>query len=165
MLKNVKIGGIMKKLLFGILLIVVGCAGTQDLAPDGTPIPIGVNTIIFQIQESPEDAFRDIGRHLIQNGFSIENSSDQFLTLTTSYRNTSSGSLSAATDISITASVMDDHILLYGTARQGMQLGTTDLGENRIEHRGQSGSIMRNAWDELYQLALSFSENLRFETR
>ena len=155
----------MKKLFFGIIIIIMGCSGTQDLAPDGSPIPIGVNTIIIQIEESPEDAFIAIGRHLIQEGFSIESSSDQFLTLKTSYSSASGGSLSIATDVSITASVIDDHILLYGTTRQGLQLGTTNLGEMRIEHRGQSGSLIRNAWDKLYQLAQSFSENLRFETR
>lgn len=161
----------MKKLLFGILFVVVGCAGTQDLAPDGTPIPIGVNTIIIHSAESQETEFQNIGSHLIQKGYTIRNSSPEFFTLSTEFKNASRRGSDMATDVSISASVIqqdgETKIILNGQHRQGMRISrnAADLGENTIVHSGQSGSLVRVAWNELYQLAQSFSENLSFETR
>ena len=47
------------------------------------------NTILIETEGDGEDAYKQWGRHLAQNGYSIDNSDDTFLTLTTGPKDTS----------------------------------------------------------------------------
>lgn len=149
------------------LILLSNCAGTQDLAPDGSKIPYEVNTIIVNTDMTEDEAFKAIGKHFIQEGYTIKNSSPEFNNVTTEFKEAPAGALQASVDIRISASVMNEddntNILLSGTLRQGMQTSSFDMGESTIRHEGQSGSPMRVAWDEFYSVAKSFSDNLSFE--
>lgn len=116
-----------------------------------------------------DEAFQAIGKHFIQEGYSIKNSSPEFSNVTTEFKEAPAGALQASVDIRISASVMIENdttkVLLGGTLRQGMQTSSFDMGESTIKHKGQGGSLMRVAWDELYNVARSFSDNLTFEKR
>lgn len=153
-------------LIIGI--IISSCAGTKDLAPDGSEIPHNVNTIIIHTDELKDTAYQNIGSHLIQRGYTIENSSPEFYTVSTEFKSASQKGSDMATDVSLSASVVEQNnetqILLNGKLRQGMKTGL-DLGESTIEHYGQSGSLIRVAWDELYRVARAYSDSLSFETR
>ena len=145
------------------------CAGTQDLAPDGSKIPYEVNTIIINTDMTENEAFKAIGKHFIQEGYTIKNSSPEFSNVTTEFKEAPAGALQASVDVRISASVVTENdntkILLNGTLRQGMQTSSFDIGESTIKQKGQSGSPMRVAWDEFYSVAKSFSDNLSFEKR
>src|SRR5690625_8040540 len=71
--------------------LLISCAVTQDLAPDGSSIPIGVNTIIIQSDKQQGEAYSDIGSYLINQGYSFENTSAYLFSLTTDYKSTSEG--------------------------------------------------------------------------
>lgn len=154
-----------KLLLLSLTTFLISCAGTQDLAPDGSEISIGVNTIIIHSDLDQETAFRDIGNFLIQKGYSLENTSPEFYSLNTNYKRTSRGSglMQAPVDISVSASVVDQNqssqIILSAILKNSM------LEDEGVQQKGQTGSVMRVAWDEFYNLAKSYSDSLTFETR
>lgn len=151
--------------LITVSFLFYGCAGTQDLAPDGTAIPIGVNTIIAHTNQNQESAFQDVGQFLIRNGYTIENSSPEFYSLTTAYKEASRGSglLQVPIDLSISVSVLENdqqtEVIFSGKYR-------SEYGEDiQIEQKGASGSVWRITWNDLYSLAKSYSDSLTFETR
>jgi len=150
------------------LFLLSNCAGTQDLAPDGSKIPYEVNTIIINTGMTENEAFKAIGKHFIQEGYTIKNSSPEFSNVTTEFKEAPAGALQAKVDIRISASVMEQNnktkILLNGTLKQNNLSGTGE-STSTIEQKGQSGSPMRVAWDEFYSVAKSFSDNLSFEKR
>jgi len=144
-------------------LFIQSCAGTKDLAPDGSEIPLNVNLIIAHIDSDQESAFQNVGQFLIQKGYSIESSSPEFYTLRTNFREATAGSLDAWANISISASVIsingNTQINFTGTLNSA-------LNDNEpIKQYGQSGSVMRVAWDEFYKTVKSYSDNLTFEIR
>lgn len=145
--------------------LLISCAGTQDLAPDGSSIPIGVNTIIIQSDKQQDEAYSDIGSYLINQGYSIENTSPEFFSLSTDYKSAPEGYglMRADVNVSISASVssLEDGSAIILNARVDNALAD----ESRVEQKGQSGSVMRIAWDELYRVAKSYSDRLTFETR
>jgi hypothetical protein len=144
---------------------LTSCAGTQDLAPDGSKIPFEVNTIIIKTDKTVDEAFKSIGRHFIKEGYAIKNSSPEFNNVTTEFKNAPSGFL-VSVDISISASVLENSenakILLTGTLKQNSLGG---VATTTIKQKGQSGSPMRVAWDEFYSFAKSYSDKLSFEKR
>lgn len=151
------------------LIFLTNCVGTQDLAPDGSKIPYEINTIIVNTDMTEDEAFKAIGKHFIQEGYTIKNSSPEFSNVTTEFKDAPAGALQASVDIRISASVVNGDnstkIQLNGTLRQSMTTGSVDMGESTIRHEGQSGSPMRVAWDEFYSVAKSFSDSLSFEER
>lgn len=163
-LTNMKID--IKVLLTALVTpLLISCAGIQDLAPDGSSIPIGVNTIIIHSDKQQDEAYSEIGSFLINQGYSIDNTAPEFFSLSTDYQSASEGYglLRADVNVSISASVssLDNGSAIILTAR--VKNGLAD--ESRVEQKGQSGSVLRIAWDEFYSLAKTFSQNLTFETR
>jgi DNA polymerase III epsilon subunit-like protein len=148
--------------LVSITILLYGCAGTQDLAPDGSEIPIGVNTIIAHTNLDKESAYQNVGQYLIQKGYSIENTTPEFYGLETDFKEIPVGLLDAWVEISISSTVVDmnkdTQIIFTGRLNSG-------LGEFEIEQRGIDDSIIRIAWNEFYTLAKSYSDSLTFETR
>lgn len=151
--------------ILALIPFLFSCAGSKDLAPDGSEIPIGVNTIIAHTDKDQETAYSEIGSFLIAQGFSIENTSPEFYSISTDYQETSRGSglLEAPLTIAISASITGgdngSSIILSARLKNNMFDG------DRVKQKGFSGSVMRLAWDEFYSVAKTFSENLTFETR
>lgn len=150
--------------------VFVSCHGPQTLTSDGKPVPYNVNTIYIPVTGDKTEAFMKFTNHLIMNGYSIESSNVKLLTLRTHYKNATQRGRDIATDVALTASIIDldgeTVIMLFGKARQGMRLPSSpDLGEFRISHFGGTGSIARVAWDELYRIASTYTKNLRFAKR
>lgn len=153
-----------------ISTIILSCSGPQTLTTDGKPVPYRVNTIYIPINGDKTEAFDNFSNHLLINGYSIENMNERLLTLRTHYKSAAKRGSDMSTDVALTVSAVEVNekpvIMLFGSFRQGMRLPTApNLGESRIYHFGQTGSMARVAWNEMYNIASTFSQNLIFDTR
>ena len=79
----------MKHLFLLLLILPTGCF-SLDAQSSKEPFK-KANTILIETGLDSEDAFRNWGRHLVQNGYYIDTSDDTFLSLTTGPKDTSEG--------------------------------------------------------------------------
>lgn len=148
-----------------ISMLIIGCATTQSYAPDGSPIPTGVNTIVADTDISQESAFTEIGNFLIQKGYSIKITSPEFYSIETNYKRTSTGAgvintpLDIAINVSVTNGSNGSNIIFSGKYKSEY---AEDLS---IENKGGSNSVWQVTWNEFYELVKSYSSNLSFERK
>lgn len=70
--------------LFALSFIVIG-----SYAQEYKDMRKGMNEIVIKTDKTPEEAFKSWGRHLAQNGFGIEHSDANFLSISTKPKDTS----------------------------------------------------------------------------
>ena len=149
------------------IFILISCSGPAVLAPDGSEISSETNTII--IKSDNNDAWQLVGKKLANMGYSIKETNKDFGTINTGWKEAPGKALQAATDLKINFVVDGDDIRITGKTRAGVSLSNYDSGESEIQAKGQKGSQMRLAWQEMYRVAKELNKaldgSMAFETR
>ncbi len=140
----------MKKLFAIITLLVSLTLAAQD---------VGDNAVVISTDLNFEDAFRQTGRLLAQNGFAIDYSDDNFGTITTKGRRLSTRALEPIWYMHIDVVVSDGEIVLMSKMTRDNTTFQTEItrSKNRWPYRG---------FQELIELAEMFpGGEISFEKR
>jgi hypothetical protein len=145
----------MKELNFTALLLFLFCALAAQESKNGD------NTIIIEANQSYNEAFNELGRLFVSNGFTIDNADKDFGTITT--REVRIGSrFDPLWEIKVTAIISGiENVQIILTA---MAKGPGSSWE-QLEKRGKV-HMFSKGWAELESLASKYDgESIKFEKR
>lgn len=156
----------LKPLYILLFFLISSCVTTKDI-PGSIK---GDNTIIITTNQTAESAFKQLVEIVTLEGFTIENIDKELFILTTGPKNTSK--LNASIKLNFLIHEKENTtIILSGlfTINSSLYLGygvTTNFGWSRIENKGMNGSVIKVAWNDLYNIATKFPEGkILFEKR
>jgi hypothetical protein len=137
----------MKKLLLILLLTFAAKFGyAQNIFPKS-------NTIIITTSDST-DLSEKILRILLKNNYIVKDLSKTSKDITTEIK-----LIKNDTRISLNAKIKGAEIFLTG------KVAIPTQGNRPIEYKGNKGTPIMNAWDEMEKMAKAFGGKLKYETR
>jgi len=143
-----------------LCLLLVGCVTTaSQMEPAGpAPEPMdAANRVLIRTQDAPKDAYQKTARILQREGYTLSNTDETLLTLTTDWKNYQG----TGGEMRVTA-IVDEREQGAKVTLQGKQLvriGGGQFGDSagsEIQNSGQSGSPMLKAFKELGKLASQY---------
>ncbi len=121
------------------------------------------NTILIETKLPGSDCFTKWGRHLAQNGYSIDKSDDNFLTMTTGPKNTSKFNY----DFIVISSVNDSGtviIKIKWRLNSSIIAGTSETNFYDWEYASGKNNVQNIIYEDLMKTINSFgSYDLKFE--
>jgi hypothetical protein len=137
----------MKKQLFVLLILLTGTLGyAQNIFPKS-------NTIIITTSDST-DLSEKILRILIKNNYIVKDLNKASKDITTEIK-----LIKNDTKLSLNAKIKGAEIILTG------KVAIPTQGNRPIEYKGNKGTPIMNAWDEMEKMAKAFGGKLKYETR
>lgn len=121
------------------------------------------NTIIIETELPPSDCFTKWGRHLAQNGYSIESSDSNFLNMTTGPKNTSRFNY----DFIVISSINDSgtiQIKIKWRLNSSFFAGTPETNFYDWEYASGKGNVQNIIYNDLMKTIKSFGTySIKFE--
>lgn len=172
-------------ILIFIFSFMISCAGKQYTTSEGTPIPYGVNAILIEIDTNEkEDVFQKAQKHLVENGYEIDQIIEEDLLIVTSFKDLIHNDEVLRRLLFLNARIInieDKSFLIFtGEFRGGGSMGINQTyfgssepayiledkwsGYRKIYHPKFSGPNERIARGELLRVAESFDKNPGFAT-
>lgn len=148
----------------GIVLVsalgFAGCYSSSPKTASDSDAPENANAVIAVVPEmEPEYAYRKASQVLQDSGFTIQSSDATLRNITTSVRSVTDLSFGGADyKIQLSASVRSEptRVRFSGTY-------TTDtFGQKKIHRAGNQGTVPRETWVTMHQVASGMSDSLRY---
>jgi hypothetical protein len=137
----------MKKQLLVLLIIFTGTLGyAQNIFPKS-------NTIVITTSDST-DLSEKILRILMKNNYIVKDLNKTSKDITTEIK-----LVKGDTKVSLNTKIKGAEIILTGKVNIPTQ------GNRPIEYKGNKGTPIMNAWDEMEKMAKAFGGKLKYETR
>ncbi|WP_286854257.1 hypothetical protein [Proteiniphilum sp. UBA5259] len=154
-----------KTLVILITTFFISCAGSkQSVGIEDFSAPLNTNVIFVNTKTDADSTFKNIGRLLLDRGYSFRFLDDDFKTISTEFRGVSQRWGVDNTFVRLSVSVQDDsnsRVVIKGWYKT-LENEDSETGQT-IKKFGQNGSPARDAWIEMYQFASSLGGTLEFQ--
>lgn len=143
-------------------LLFTGCvtpaSQMEPAGPDPQPME-AANRVLIRTQDTPKEAYKRIARILQSEGYTLGNTDETLLTMTTEWQE-----YQGAAEMKVTAIVDEQGESYEGTTvtlqgKQGIRMGgglAAESAGSEIQNSGQSNSPMKNAFKELQKIASQY---------
>lgn len=145
-------------------VLVLACSGPQQTTKrmpadaNDAAAPMGTNSIIVQVDTTGDAAYQVAAQVLQGEGYSLANSDSELYSITTNFRDVATGRI-IGVEYGLRVSFG-----VVGTTPASAKFTATvedEFGQRmRVQKKGQSGSLMRSAWADLFTVAYQVSERL-----
>ena len=147
-------------LLASLCLLLTGCVTTaSQMEPAGpAPEPMdAANRVLIRTQDAPKDAYQKTARILQREGYTLSNTDETLLTLTTDWKNYQGTS----GEMRVTAIVdeRDEGATVTLRGKNVLRISGGEFAESagsEIQNTGQPESPMQNSFKELERLASQY---------
>lgn len=142
-----------KKILILIsFCFALSCASTPSRTLSGEEIPEGVDTIVVASKKSADDFYKELKNRAVDLDFVFKSTDSDTRLFVTEFMD-----LSRKSSVSLKVYVKQvkggSNAVVSGTYLKLKKL-KKGFRPQSVEHRGSSGSAVRQAWDKVYNFAL-----------
>ena len=134
-------------------LFLISCATTLPPAGPTSEMIDGTDKIFLTVDQTPDEAYQYFAQHLSDNGFGFENTDETLKILKTDFKQGNRLNYSYSINASIRQKDGQTVIQISGNATN------PTLGDFEIRNRGAGGSLVKVSWNEMHELAMSYTHS------
>ena len=147
-----------------LVILFLGCAGPQQTTGiNDIYAPEGADVIFIHTTLSDQMAYRQVAQELQERGYAMRTTDEVLKSISTEFKGVTQSWGVDDNFVRISASIRGESnskIAIRGWYKT-LSNEDTDTGQT-IRKFGQNESPARNAWNEMYQIAISLGDSLSY---